>query len=496
MSQTNDTPGSTRRRWLCVAFAFPPVNRSGTHRTVGFVRHLFARGFDATVLTAKPDGESMDARLVDRVPPTTRVVQTRCGDLVSLLKGFRFFKKRSAAKPMHEGGCADSFVAKASPGHGLREWVSRLLQMPDSKIGWIPSAVRAGLLEIRRDRHDVIFSTSPYVSAHLVAMILTWRTKLPWVADFRDPWGDNPFRDLGFASVRRLDAWLERLVLRSASHIVMNTPTAREALCRRIPKLAGKCSTITNGIDFDLIDGVAPERIVPTDCFALTHCGQFYGMRTPKPWFNALRKIRATDPVLANRIRFVLVGAQTYDGYTLSQLAEESGVGDLVEVIGSKSHAETLSIMAGSDALALATNVGVGSELQIPNKLFEYLGMRKPIVAAVDERNPAKRILEGAGLGVSICAPGDVSGLARAIKECIANASSGHAVRDSASIKKLGRGRQAAALAQLFEKLTARPLVESTSPTLESVEDKGVGRSLAINGGVRTMSAYDSGLSG
>jgi Glycosyl transferase 4-like domain/Glycosyl transferases group 1 len=511
MSRNNDNSACVRRRWLCIAYAFPPVNRSGTHRTVGFVRHLFDRGFDATVITAKPDGESIDETLCDRVPDSTRVVQTRCRDLVSLLKRLSIPGKRSVqrvatsekdngsrhdARQREAAGVGASSIEKDAAPRGMREWVSRLLQTPDSKIGWIPSAADAGLAAIRRDKPEVIYSTSPYVSAHIVAMILKWRTKLPWVADFRDPWGDNPFREFGFKSVGRVDAWLERLVLRNASHIVMNTPTARDALCKRYPTLAGKCSTITNGIDFDLIESVVPQRVVPDDCFSLTHCGQFYGKRSPQPWFDALRKIRATDPTLAARIRLVLVGAAVYDGRDLADLAAEAGVGDLVIVTGKKSHAETLSIMAGSDALALATNVGAGSELQIPNKLFEYLGMRKPIVAAVDARSPAKAILEDVGLAYSICAPGDVHGLARAIRECFVRVSTDDVTWEASAVKKLGREYQAAALARIIERLTGTANVRAMSPTLDSVEDERVRCSLSLDGGVGAMSADHAGFSG
>ena len=82
---TNDRP-LDRRRWLCVAYAFPPINRSGTHRTLGFVRHLHRLGWDATVITADPRGESCDAALSLRVPASTKVVRTFWVDAVEWLK--------------------------------------------------------------------------------------------------------------------------------------------------------------------------------------------------------------------------------------------------------------------------------------------------------------------------------------------------------------------------------------------------------------------------
>jgi len=54
-----------------------------------------------------------------------------------------------------------------------------LLALPDVWIGWLPWAVAAGRRLIDRDPVDIVYSTSPHASAHLIAMRLAAR-KLPW----------------------------------------------------------------------------------------------------------------------------------------------------------------------------------------------------------------------------------------------------------------------------------------------------------------------------
>ena len=88
-----------RRRWLCVAYAFPPINRSGTHRTLGFVRHLDRLGWDATVLTVKPRGEALDASLARDVPRSTRVIPVECVDLIGKAKACLARLKPGGHKP-------------------------------------------------------------------------------------------------------------------------------------------------------------------------------------------------------------------------------------------------------------------------------------------------------------------------------------------------------------------------------------------------------------
>ena len=76
----------SRRHWLCVAYAFPPINRSGTFRTLGFVKHLHKLGWDATVLTVPPGDEPVDNALLTQVPPSTEVIRVPWTDLIARVK--------------------------------------------------------------------------------------------------------------------------------------------------------------------------------------------------------------------------------------------------------------------------------------------------------------------------------------------------------------------------------------------------------------------------
>jgi len=436
-----------RRHWLCVAYAFPPINRSGTQRTLGFVRLLDTLGWDADVLTVQGDAaEPTDASLTNQVPSSTTVVRVPWINLVDRLS--RFVRKSSpGGKPSPNGQRRATVIRKVvyptsasaksepRPGHsytksqgqgsGLRrprliDWLSQLLMTPDSRIGWIPAAVRGGLITIHKRRPDVIYSTSPYMSAHLIALILNRLTAIPWVADFRDPWRGNPFRSLGYRSLDLLDAWLERLVLRTATHIVFNTPTMHAQAAARLPCLTSKSTTIMNGFDADEFRDIRPIRLFPPEEFVLTHCGEFYGPRSPSPWLTAVALLcrRSTVP---RRIHLLLIGPDAYGGRRLARLADEIGLADCVTVLGRKSRRETLAHMAGSDALILAGSNGMGSQLQVPGKLFEYLAVRRPIIASLAPDNPAVTILRQARAEAYICPPDDPSALAGAISQLAAH---------------------------------------------------------------------------
>jgi hypothetical protein len=338
----------------------------------------------------------------------------------------------------------------------LRECISQLCITPDSRLGWVIPAVRAGLRAMRRAGHDVIFSTSPYASAHLAALILSGLTRRPWVADFRDPWTGNPFRMSRTPMVERWDGFLERRVVRRASHLVFNTPTLTAHVRDRYGEVRGRCSTILNGFDADLLAEVTPTRCVPEGTFLLTHCGQFYGPRRPHPWFRALRAARARAPQSAARIRLALVGPDHYDGRHLGDIARHEGVGELVLILGPRPHREALSLLAGSDAVVLAGADGPSADLQVPNKLFEYLALRKPILAAIDFGNPAVQILRTAGADAVIRPPGDPEPLADGL--LILAAPGRHADPKAwTGAARFERRHGARQLRELFVRLTTRP---------------------------------------
>lgn len=329
--------GPDRRRFLCVAYAFPPIKRSGTFRTLGFVRHLDRLGWDATVITVEPSGESTDDALLRTIPTGAEILRTPCVDVVARVKAIASLSfarnrvrryKANAAATVHGNGepVPNDDAANAAPA-SLRDWISRFLMTPDSRTGWVVPAVLRGIRAVRHRRPDVIYSTSPYASAHLIAMMISRLTHVPWVADFRDPWRGNPFCDGKYASLELWDAALERLAMSQADHIVCNTPTQERAIRRRLPGAGHKCSTILNGYDPEVFDSIEPQRAWSRDDIALTHCGQFYGTRSPSVWFAGLRRaLDELDTGLAKRIRLVLIGSDTFDGQSLQRMAKSAGV--------------------------------------------------------------------------------------------------------------------------------------------------------------------------
>lgn len=467
-----------RRKWLCVAYAFPPINRSGAFRTSAFVQHLHGLGWDATVLTVEPGEEPVDSSLLDSIPASTAFVRTPWVDIIQTVKGgipgwFRsgIGTGTSDRTPEARRAVGEAGIARTGWRAELRDWASRLLMTPDSRNGWIWPAYRAGLAAARKSLPEVIYSTSPYESAHLIAFGLSRRLGIPWVADFRDPWRANPFREGKFASLRWIDGWLERRVVRRADYIVCNTPTMRDEFCKRYPFVAKKSRTILNGFDQRSVHSVIPLRSHASDCFVMTHVGQFYGRRDPAIWMRALRHAMADGGVDGRRLRLQFVGPPAFDGVPLGEIAQREGVADFVDVVEQVGQAEALGYAAGSDAAILAGNTDSGGDLQVPNKLFEYLALRRPIIANVAATSPVCAILEDADADAVITHTCDPIALSKQMLRLLNRKSVDVAYRWG-GVNRYDRCHRAAELADVFSKVcreTSRqhPLRQEQKTTAE-----------------------------
>src|SRR5262245_58863134 len=137
---------------LVLTYYFPPLAASGSYRLLGFARHLPRFGWRVAVVSpAELPWESLDPALEGRVPPETIVYRVPYPRWPRLLRRF----------------------------------------LPGAL--WLPAARRAAGRAVRELRPDVVLTSGPPHWAHLLGLSLKRRYRLPWVADFRDPWASIPF---------------------------------------------------------------------------------------------------------------------------------------------------------------------------------------------------------------------------------------------------------------------------------------------------------------
>lgn len=359
------------RRVLFIAYHYPPTR--GGERSQRFVRYLPAFGYAPVVLTTSAFGG--------------RGVASAAGDVIrvpEIMGGFRWLfnrRQRRAAEAIR------SQVRTTGAWAGvLSRFLQRWVFMPDAQAGWLPWAFPAGV-RVLRGGAEILYSSYPPGSAHVLGMLLKGATGRPWIADFRDAWTFDPLDErLNIGGMRlNLERALEGMVLRRADRVIVTTEVVRRDFAERYPEQRGKLVVIPNGFDGDEIERASTVPRLPEDRLWVVHTGSFgysHPNRSPFSLFGALRRLLEERPEVARRLRLMLIGSLTE--------GEQKGATDLaakgmVEIVGPVSRDTALGYQKAADVLLLVDHPREGPASNVPRKFYEYLAMRKPILALVSE---------------------------------------------------------------------------------------------------------------
>lgn len=448
-----------RQSVLVISRWFPPEVSVGGDRPAGLAKHLARSGWRVTVVSARPapDAAVDPGRLV---PADVEVLRPASPDLPRLANGLLFWRV-----PEERRKCSSRDRAEAEqmgPGESsafrrIIDWLSFWLQLPDGCTGWLPPAVRAGIGAARRHRPDVVFSTGPVWTAHLVGLVLSRLLRRPWVADFRDPWCGSQFQYLPYPAHRRCDEALEALVIRNATKITCAWDGICKHLMARYPHKACDMHTVLNGFDPEEIDASEPQRLDADRC-VLLHAGTFYGPRSPVPLLRALRLFEEMHPAKAKRLLVVFMGLQEYLGRPLGEIVAQHGVTDLVRLAAAETHKVSLSRLKGADVALLFGQSGSESLASVPAKAYEYIGTGKPVLA-IGAGTEALEVMRRGGCKVWAAKDSDPQGIASALKEIAENYVQGRlTVADNATARlAFSRSRMAEQLTLALESACRKP---------------------------------------
>jgi glycosyltransferase involved in cell wall biosynthesis len=403
------------KRVLMVAYHFPPLaGSSGIQRTLRFVQHLPAFGWEPIVLTAHPRAyEATSDDLAAEVPPAVPVERAFALDTARHLALFKRY-----------------------PG---------FLARPDRWMSWRWGAVPAGMRLIRSHRPAAIWSTYPIATAHAIGAALHRRSGVPWIADFRDPMAQDgyPADPKTWRSFRRIEA----TAVREAARCVFVTPGAARVYRERYSDAdPARLVVIENGYDPESFE--AAERAAaaagPLNPGAVTllHSGIVYpSERDPAQLFAALARARPQGL----RVRF---RAAVHEAL-LRALAQQHGLGAMVEILPPIPYRAALEEMLRADALLVLQASNCNE--QIPAKLYEYFRAGKPILGLTDPAGDTAGALRAAGMN-AIAPLDSADAIAGMLGGFVEDVRRGGAARPSAAaVEASSRRGRARALAALLD---------------------------------------------
>ena len=391
-------------RLLVITYYFDPDGPVGGLRWLGITKYLARLGWKISVVTAVPP--------TGKGAPNGPEVEL-CPRLWTLSDGWRLLRRLAFGPPLR-GFPKASRVANVSPPPGLLRQLGRevaaFLTFPDESRGWLLRAALRTRSLMRRLQPQVVVSSGPPHTAHLVAGLATMGSAVPWLIDLRDPWAGplskiwESDRMFGSRLFRVVAPRLERLAFRAAQGIITNTHQLGDALSARYPGMPVVC--VPNGVDAECLPPPARDQYPG---LAIAYTGWLYTGRDLGPVVQALRVFLEHHPEAAQAGAKVRVAGRADAGHAQAfySAVAAAGMEQYVEVLGPLPRAEALNVVARS---RLAVVLAQQQELQIPAKLYESVAMGIPTLVVAPADSAAA--VEGKRVGAVVRDAADIEGIA------------------------------------------------------------------------------------
>jgi glycosyltransferase involved in cell wall biosynthesis len=432
---------------LVVAYHFPPGGGPGVQRVLKHVTYLRDAGWKPVVLTVENgDFPARDESLLSLIPADVTVIR------VPILEPYGVYRSLMGVK----GAAIDVNVNKTEQQRSgwkaaLAEFIRATFFIPDARVGWLLTAVKAGMKAITEHHVDAIYTSAPPYTCALIGRALHVRSGLPWVAGFRDPW-------TGFLTTPKrwwLPAWIDRRLERSVFEMASAVEVAWEGITSdalaKYPSLdRSKFVHIPNGYDSQDFPVVSDP---PPTTFTITYTGSLYGRRNPATFLAALSMLheqgvlRPSDVVLRFVGRF---GQDVLDMMTQSPFASS------IHNVGYVPHHESIAWLLRSNVLLLIVDEAPESNAIVPGKVYEYLGTKRAVLALAPHGSAIEQLVHETQAGVSV-PQSDVEGIAQAISVMVNRWKNGQplATPFDGAIEQYERKHAARRLAQLLSSLTS-----------------------------------------
>jgi glycosyltransferase involved in cell wall biosynthesis len=396
--------GKSLKKVLIISYIFPPIGGSGVQRTTKFVKYLPQFGWQPLVVCGDNGDvfqDGYDPSLLMEIPEQVQVWRTKFISPLTLRRTTqRILGSKNSKVFIHSDKArkdpADNQNLKRSKISGLLHHLSTPLapfEFPpiDAALYWALSIVSKCKKIIASEGVDLVYTTSFPYSDHVAGYLLKRMTGKPWIADFRDPWSQNPAaRNTGWRG--KCDRWMEQLVLQNADRMIAVTPAYTEGLRSLVPNRQSRdFITIENGFDNEDFEENKANHGEKSGEFTplISHIGKVYN-GTEMPFLCALKNIRPGTSLL---VKFI--GGMAENG---AAFLNTNPLPVPLQILDRISHAEAVHSMRSADVLLLLVDSWKDWAGHYPGRLFEYMASGTPILM-IGPEGEASGLVQSSGTG-------------------------------------------------------------------------------------------------
>jgi len=367
------------KRALIVTYYWPPAGGPGVQRWLKFVKYFKEFGVEPIVyIPENPNYPLVDENFSAEIPSNVEVIKHPIKEPYRFAK---FFSKKKT-KQMSSG-----IIPKkdSSAIEKLMLYVRGNFFIPDARVGWVKPSVKYLSDYLENNDVDVVITTGPPHSLHLIGKQLKKELNVKWIADFRDPWTTIHYHKslrLNKTSEKKHKA-LEAAVLNTADVVTVTSPTTK----KEFEEITNKpIEVITNG--FDITEEVNYNRDLK---FSISHIGSLLSERNPKNLWYILAEICKKNTSFKKDLELKFAGAVSDE---VKESLSEFNLDENSKFLGYVSHFEALKLQNESQVLLLVEINSAETRAIIPGKLFEYLAAKRPIIALGPYKSDIEAIVD------------------------------------------------------------------------------------------------------
>lgn len=372
---------NSKKKVLIITYYWPPAGGSGVQRWLKFVKYL--RDFDIEPIIYTLDNPRYaihDKSLINEIPNSIETLRQPIFEPNSILTAFGNKTNKESAGFLNPN---PNFIGKTI------QYIRANYFIPDARKFWIKPSLRFLSKYLEKNHVDVIITTGPPHSLHLIGLHLKKKLNIKWISDFRDPWTEiDYFHQMPLnTKAKKKHHQLEREVLRNSDSVIVVGNTMRDKYLKETEKVV----TISNG--FDTSENKEGSHL--DVFFSITHVGMMNADRNPSVLWKILKEICYENSKFKNNLKIRLIGKiskeVTHDLNTF-----DSGI---IEVVDYVSYAEVRKYQLETQVLLLCINNVPSARGIITGKIFEYLQAKRPILAIGPEDGDAAEILKNTNSG-------------------------------------------------------------------------------------------------
>lgn len=282
----------------------------------------------------------------------------------------------------HEDRCVDGVRIVSVPENKVIKFFLKILsknglgehlRLPDIiRFYWNKNALKAIHKLFRQTKYDYIHTINNPSSSHLIGIEIKRVYNIPWIAQFYDPWTNNPIDTFANMKVKEVNQMLEKEVAINAN-LILHT---NDLMIQYWNDLYG---TIFKGKVYRLnlmTEMVFPEAMPQNEKLVISHIGHFTHYRNSVTFIEAINIIKKEKPHLLNKLEVNYIGAVTSKE---KLLIENYGLVNCIRILGRLSEKECAPFFKES-SMFLVIDTNNNPNVFFPSKILKYFFYQKPIL--------------------------------------------------------------------------------------------------------------------